>query len=137
MNIVNLFNFIEDENDSVHRLLLNYLGRERNTEAEKLLSAYIEKNEFKQAEKMHMLECFQALGRCGSDRSIFLLQRILMNPGWMPTSRRSANRQGAAAALAAIGSHEALSVLKEAAKSRNPGIRSAVKKAFKSIGDFR
>jgi HEAT repeat protein len=137
VNIVKVFSFIDDPNDSIRHLILTYLGREKNEEAEKALSAYLEKNITGKSEKKYIRECYQALGSCGSNRSIPFLQNILMHPGWLPTRNRTLNRHGAAAALAAIGTHEALSVLETAGKSLNLGIRQAARQAIRGLKEIK
>ncbi|MEW5909705.1 MAG: hypothetical protein AB1659_07900 [Thermodesulfobacteriota bacterium] len=132
-NLLKVFHFVDDPNDSIRRLILTFAGREKNPEAEKLLTAYIEKKESGKFEKKDLLECYQALGRCGTIRSIPFLQKMLMQPGWLPSKRLSANRQGAAMSLAAIGNPEALSVLENASRSANPGIRIAAGRALRAI----
>ena len=61
-----------------------------------------------------MIECFRALGRCGSSRSIPWLRETLLGRRWLPGKKRAARRKGAQIALEELEIPQARSVLEEA-----------------------
>jgi hypothetical protein len=133
-SIKELFHLIEDEDDSVRRLILHHLGQERNEASETLLLQYLEEGKIKGSDDKHIIACFRTLGRCGSPRSIPFLRQTLLGRGWMRDLRSSAYRQGAALALKAIGIKGAQQVLEDASRSLKPGVRRIARKVMQDQG---
>lgn len=129
-NIKELFHLIDDEDDSVRRLILHQMGRERNEENETLLLRYLEEGKIKGSDDKHIIACFRTLGRCGSPRSIPFLRQTLLGRGWMPDLRSSAYRHGAALALKAMQIKGAQQVLADASRSLKPGVRRIARKVM-------
>jgi hypothetical protein len=129
-SIKELFHLIEDEDDSVRRLILHHMGQERNEASEALLLLYLEEGKIKGSDDKHIIACFRTLGRCGSPRSIPFLRQTLLGRGWIPDLRSSAYRQGAALALQAMRMKGAQQVLEDASRSLKPGVRRIARKVM-------
>jgi hypothetical protein len=129
-SIKELFHLIEDEDDSVRRLILHHMGQERNEASEALLLQYLEEGKMKGSDDKHIIACFRTLGRCGSPRSIPYLRQTLLGRGWIPDLRSSAYRQGAALALQAMRMKGAQQVLEDASRSLKPGVRRIARKVM-------
>jgi hypothetical protein len=127
-DIKGLFHLIEDESDAIRRLVLRYLGQNRNKVTENLLLEYLDGGKLNRSDDEHIIACFRTLGRCGSPRSIPFLRKTLLGRGWLPSLRKLSYRQGAAFALQSMGTAEAQEVLKEASKSLFPGVRGVARK---------
>lgn len=127
-----IFPLIDDDSDHIRRLILQYIGEDRNEFIEGLVLDYLEQRKFQRHDNQHLLACYRALGRCGSARSIPFLRRSLLNGGWIPGFSKSAHRQGAAIALMALELDEAQNLLDKASRSLFPGVRSACRKAIES-----
>jgi hypothetical protein len=130
-SIKELFHLIEDEDDSVRRLILHHMGQERNEASEALLLQYLEEGKMKGSDDKHIIACFRTLGRCGSPRSIPFLRQTLLGRGWIPDLRSSAYRQGAALALQAMRMKGAQQVLEDASRSLKPGVRRIARKVMR------
>jgi hypothetical protein len=126
--VKDIFNLIEDQDDSIRQLVLNQLGQSRDETIEDLLLSYLSKIKTSNNEEKHLILCFRTLGKCGSARSISFLRETLFRRGWMPGFWRSALRRGAAIALVAMDIPEAALVLKDASRSLYPSLRSLVRK---------
>lgn len=133
-SIKELFHLIEDEDDSLRRLILHHMGQERNEASETLLLQYLEEGKIKGSDDKHIIACFRTLGRCGSPRSIPFLRQTLLGRGWMPDLRSSAYRQGAALALQAMRIKGAQQVLEDASRSLKPGVRRVARKVMQDQG---
>ncbi|MFH1243277.1 MAG: HEAT repeat domain-containing protein [Pseudomonadota bacterium] len=129
-----LFPLIEDTSDSIRMQMLKHLGQGRNELAEGLLLEYLEQRQFRHSDDQHLLACYRALGLCGSTRSIPFLQGALLSHGWIPRSKRSIHRQGAAMALVALGLDEAQDLIDKASRSLLPGVRMAIRRAKEISG---
>jgi HEAT repeat protein len=131
-NIKALFHLIEDDNDSIRRLILRQMSQERTKEIEELLLDYLEQGQLQRTDDDHIVACFRTLGRCGSPRSIPFLRNTLLGRAWLPSFRKSAYRQGAAYALQALGLKSAREVLEAAGRSLFPSVKRAARKAMQS-----
>jgi hypothetical protein len=131
-NIKALFHLIEDDNDSIRRLILRQMSQERTKEREDLLLEYLEQGKLQRRDDDHIIACFRTLGRCGSPRSIPFLRNTLFGRAWLPSFRKSAYRQGAAYALQALGLKSAREVLEAAGRSLYPSVKRAARKAMQS-----
>ena len=128
-----IFEFIHDPDESVRRVILMHMGRTRNDLAEDFLLQYLQSRESGSAGIEHIMECFAALGKCGSARSIPLLSQILLHRKWTGDFRKSVYREGAAQALMALKIAEARQVVEKAGHSLNPGLRRIARKAGKEL----
>lgn len=133
-SIKELFHLIEDEDDSVRRLILHHMGKERNEVSETLLLEYLEQGKIKGSDDKHIIACFRTLGRCGSPRSIPFLRQTLLGRAWLPDLRSSAYRQGAALALQTMRIKGAQQVLEDASRSLKPGVRRIARKVMQDQG---
>lgn len=114
-----VFGLIEDPDEGVRMLLLNHLGKSRNLQAEKLLLEYLKNNKLPgHMGGDHLIPIYQALGRCGSDRSIAFLEDELFKWPFLGVlrSRRSQRRQAAVAALRALNTPQAAKLMAREAR---------------------
>jgi hypothetical protein len=128
-----MFNFINDTEEAVRRLVLTHMGQSRNETAEDFLIQYLQSQKFSSAQNDHIIECFRTLGKCGSLRSIPFLRKSLLQRKWMAGFKKSAYRQGAAIALAALNLPEADKIIETAGRSLYPGLRRIARDVGKEI----
>ena len=122
-----LFSRIDDPSKEVRASILAAFGKKRSGALENLLLNYMQENIGKK-DPAHILACFEALGRCGSNTSVPFLSKILLNKGWnsfMGTGK-PVFRQGAAQALLFIGTPEAKDAVKKASESSFEVVRNAL-----------
>jgi hypothetical protein len=125
-----LLHCLDDDHETLRLMMLNHLGRERSNLAEHLLLEYFSQHRFDADEAQHLLNCYQALGHCGSGRSIPFLKKMLLEHGWnIFRGLVATHREGAALALHLLHKKEADTVLEQAAKSLNPQLKMACRKA--------
>jgi len=120
-----LMSLIDDESDGIRQLFLKYLGAHRSEAAETQLLIYLRDRKARRGDQKHLVACFRALGRCGVGKSLPFLQDTLLSGRWFSKFFSSPRREGAAAALAELGTEESEEVLEAACDSRYPGIRRA------------
>ena len=131
-NLRKLFPLIEDPQPPIRRLVLEQLGKKRNPSAEELLLDYLERNRFQVKDRLHLLACYRALGRCASPRSLPFLEGGLLKRDWKAFLGigGSLHRQGAALALLAMRNEEgARAALQKASRSIFSGVRLAYRRA--------
>ena len=124
-----IFEFIDDPDVSVRRVILTQMGQSRNEIAEDLLLQYLQNRKFSAAQTEHIMECFRTLGKCGSLRSVPFLRKTLLHRKWMAGLKKSAYREGAALALVALKIPEARQVIEAAGRSFYPGLRRIAREA--------
>ena len=127
-----LFFLIEDDNQTIRKMMLDHLGQHRSELAESLILDYLDKRQYRYKDRKHLLACYQTLGRCGSTISIPFLKKALLNIGWLPGLTRSMHRRGAAFALTGLGLKEADATLSKASRSLFPSVRRACRKALET-----
>lgn len=127
-----LFSLINDADEAIRENILNLVKRKRNAQVEDRLLAYLKSGENIFNNREHLLACYEALGHCGSARSIPFLQGVLMGGGWSGLVSRisQAHKQGAANALHFLHLDEADAILREGASGMLPDVRLACRKAI-------
>jgi hypothetical protein len=130
-----LFSLIDDPSKEIRTSVLAAFANQRSSVLENMLLDYLKENSAKK-DPAHIHACYKALGRCGSNRSIPFLSRILLGRGWnsFMGSGKLIFREGAAIALALLDTHEAMDVLLQASTSRFKVIRKAFART-KTISD--
>jgi hypothetical protein len=100
---------IDDSDDKIRTLVLNRLGRKRCEHAENRLLDYLDAHACGIDNGEHFIRVCHALGRCGSERSIPYLTKLLFK--WPPLgvlrSYSSPMRKGAVVALKALNTKRA------------------------------
>jgi HEAT repeat protein len=91
----------------------------------------IQAKEFAGKEPAEKKAFFDAIGLAGSNDALPTLRRLLMKKAWFRRRRVNELRQGAAGALALIGTREAKAVLELGQKSKNTSIRKACQQALR------
>jgi hypothetical protein len=127
--ISTIFEFIEDPDISVRRLILTQMSQTRNEIAEDLLMQYLQSKKFGATQTEFIKECFLTLGKCGSLRSVPFLSKILLHRKWLAGFKKSAHREGAALALVALKIPEAQQIIEAAGRSFHPGLRMIAHRA--------
>jgi len=122
-----LMPLIDDESDTIRRLLLKYLGSRKDEVAETQLMIYLRERKSRNSNHAHVMACFRALGRCGTGHSLGFLRDAFLGGWWISKFFKSLKRQGAAIALTELGTEESRGILQEALNSRYPGIRRAAR----------
>lgn len=126
-----MFEFIGDPDLSVRQVILAQIGQSRNETSEDLMMEYLRNRKFGPDQTDYVLECFRALGKCGSARSIPFLNKIFLHRSWMAALKKSSHREGAAYALAALNIPEARQIIESAGRSFNWGLRRIAQEAGK------
>ncbi|NOX80380.1 MAG: hypothetical protein GXP57_04720 [Deltaproteobacteria bacterium] len=123
---------LEDRSRQIGEKVLAFLAQNRNQPAEALLLDYLEKTQTTQDDREYILKCYETLGRCGSARSVPLLQQVLLEKKWTGVFRHinDAHKQGAAFALKALDIPAAEKILSEGARSLWPDVRQACQRAL-------
>lgn len=134
-----LFSLIEDKDKVLKSIFLSYLGRNRSRKVELLIDNYLRKRENLPDDRNHILSCYQALGQCGSQRSIPFLKKTLQEKGWSKffNQKEINHKEGAAIALYSLGLKEADAILKEAADSLLPSTRSICRKLLQQTKETK
>ncbi|MFC1837750.1 HEAT repeat domain-containing protein [Thermodesulfobacteriota bacterium] len=114
-----LFSLIDDPNKEIRTAILTAFANQRSSVLENMLLSYLKENSAKK-DPAHILACYEALGRCGSNTSVPFLRRILLSKGWnsFMGSGKLIFREGAAIALALLDTPEAKDILLKASKSK-------------------
>jgi HEAT repeat protein len=125
---------LEDTSLSIRQLLIKYLGSRRSEASEGVLLEYLRSHKFGNDEDGLLLACFRALGQCGTDRAVPFLREALTGGHLVSRLRASSKRQGAALALAALGTEKARETLEKALQSMYPAIRSSAATVSGGLG---
>jgi hypothetical protein len=126
------FFLLEDSSDVIRREILHRLASERHPRSEDPLLEYLGQKVFNISTDDHILACYEALGKCGSSRSIPLLKATLEKRSWWEffSFGGSPHRRGAALALAELNNPEADKILMQATRSFFPHIKRAARRAI-------
>lgn len=130
-----LFSLIDDPSKEIRTCILAAFAKHKSSALENMLLNYLRGNSA-QKDPAHILACYEALGRCGSNMAVPFLCKILLSRGWNSFigSGKLIYREGAAIALAMLDTSEAKDVLQKASKSRFKVIRKAFDRT-KTISD--
>jgi hypothetical protein len=131
--IENVFPYIEDPDQTVRRLILEYLTNNNFKQSEDLLHEYLKQKRFSRGDTKHILECYKTLGTCGSSRSVEFLKNILFKNRILPSFWGSIHKKGSVIALSEIKAIEAKNILKKASRSFYPNIRIAYRKGMTEL----
>ena len=125
---------LEDPVAEIRERVLALLARRRNPASEKQLLTYLGQDKYIRYGREYLVQCYQALGRCGSRFSIPFLKKRLMGGSLGKRFNREAlyHKQGAALALRLLFLPEADKILKDGAQDIFPDIRLACKKALET-----
>jgi len=85
----------------------------------------VQSNEFLKKEKAEIKAFFDAVGMVGSNDANKVLEKLLERRSWFGDEKWAEIRQGAASALALIGTMEAKSILQSGIESKDEKIRQA------------
>ena len=122
-----VFEWIDDPDEVVRRLVMRQLGKKRDSAIEDLFLTYLKNKTFQKEQADHVMVCFKTLGRCGSLHAIPYLRETLLQRKWMPGFWRALYRRGAVVALEALAIPESEQLLDKARRSMHPSLRSVFK----------
>jgi len=121
-----LFSLIDDPSKEIRTCILAAIAKHKSSTLGNMLLNYLKENSAKKY-PVHILACYEALGRCSSNTAVPFLRRMLLDRGWnsFMGSGKLIFREGAAIALTLLDTPEAKDVLQKASKSRFKVIRKA------------
>jgi len=122
-----VFEWIDDRDEVVRRLVMRQLGKKRDRAIEDLFLTYLKNKTFQKDQADHVMVCFKTLGRCGSLHAIPYLRETLLQRKWMPGFWRALYRRGAVVALEALAIPESEQLLDKARRSMHPSLRGVFK----------
>jgi hypothetical protein len=127
-----IMNFLGDDHAGVRNTALDHISRAQDPKLETALRNYIKSDPSAEQDEDHLLRCYKALGKCGSQASVTFLGEILLSrsAGGLLRFGANAHRHGAALALKHAPGKHARQLLEKAGKSLFPAIRSAFRKAM-------
>ncbi|MFC1815158.1 hypothetical protein ACFL0M_04280 [Thermodesulfobacteriota bacterium] len=130
-----LFSLIDDPSKIIRNYIFAAIAKDKSSELENMLLDYLRGNSA-QNDPAHILACYEALGRCGSNTAVPFLRSRLLDRGWnsFAGSGKLIFREGAAIALALLDIPEAKDVLQKASDSKFRVIRKAFDRT-KTISD--
>ena len=131
-----LYSLLNDEDDVIVGKLLSFLLSNANREeVEGMLLRYLEEALLNKIDNAHMFEYYKALSKCGAEKTVRVLEKILLESkvSEMFSNINAVHKKGSALALKIIGSEEALDVLHRGQTSLRPDIRMACRFALEKI----
>jgi HEAT repeat protein len=93
----------------------------------------VQSKDFYKREPAEIKAFFNAIGMVGSNEAIPVLQQLLERKSWFGRGKADEIRNGAANAMAMIGTSEAKAILEEGRNSKEESIRDACAQALKSL----
>lgn len=141
-SLKNLFHLIDDPTPAINTFICMNLAKQRSPLVEKILYDYLNDTYFekKNQTKEHVLNCYWALGNCGSAQSIPFLQDILLKKDWKSLLGFDGHwhRLGAAMALMLMPPEwGGPAILQTARNSRFKNIRQVCQSAEEELRDYR
>lgn len=119
---------VTDRDERKRREFISHLAGGKSAQMEGILIEHLEFHEFRKTQCDLILDCYRALGHCGTAGAIPFLKGSLLDRGWMPGPVRSAHREGALVAMILIGGHMAEEIVEKAPGSPYPPVRNAYKR---------
>jgi len=128
-----LLKALQDEDSQIRSLAALNLAKVVKKGSLDHLLGVVQSNEFYKRDKVEIKAFFDAIGMIGSDEATQPLQKLLAQSSWFLRGRKAEIRQGAANALAIIGTPEAKSILQSGTNSRKPSVRQACQQAIERL----
>jgi len=130
-----LFTLLDNDSEMIREMVSEHLYRKKYPDIEEQMLDYLEHRRFRYKEQKHISACYKILGRSGSSKSLVFLEKVLFDKPWASLLgiENAYERDGAAAALAEMGTEEANSLLARASRNPFPAVRRAYKKATEDI----
>jgi hypothetical protein len=133
VDLQKLLPLIDDPNETIRQTILSMAGRERNATIERMLCQHLQEHAGETEDRKHILACYHALGKAGSELCIPFLKKCLFQGSRLGTlfaSGGGAHKEGAARALIDLRNTEARQIVREGATSIIPDVRAACRKAL-------
>jgi HEAT repeat protein len=128
-----LLRALQDEDSQIRSLAALNLAKVVKKESLPQLLGVVQSKEFYKRDKVEIKAFFDAIGMIGSDKATQPLQKLLEQRSWFESGRKAEIRQGAANALALIGTPEAKSILESGTNSREQSVRQACQQAMERL----
>ncbi len=122
---------LQDSDVRVRCAAILNLGKVGRKNSLPYLAERIQGQEFYRKEPAEKKALFDAIGMAGSNEALPMLQKLLMKKAWFRRRGVEEAREGAAGALALIGTREARSILELGEKSKNTAIRRVCQQALR------
>jgi len=125
-----LMHLLNAKDRSLRDRVLTYLLQQESGTAEKILIRFLtEAVDTRGTDQRIIFEAYQALASCASEDALQFLEEILLESKMskMFSNTNAVHKKGAAFALRAVGTEEAMLVLKKGSQSLRPDIRLACK----------
>jgi HEAT repeat protein len=132
-----LLRALHDEDTQIRSLAALNLAKVVKKDSLPPLLEVVQSKEFYKREKAEIKAFFDAIGMIGSDEATQPLHKLLEQRSWFGGGRKGEIRQGAAHALAMIGTPEAKSILQNGKNSKEPNIREACQQAMERLANLR
>ena len=132
-----LLRAVQDEDSQIRSLAAINLAKVIKKESMDHLLGVVQSKEFYKRDKVEIKAFFDAIGMIGSAEAIPPLQKLLEQRSWFESGRKAEIRQGAANALALIGTPEAKSILQSGTNSREQTVRQACQQAMERLAPSR
>jgi len=128
-----LLRALQDEDSQIRSLAALNLAKVVKKESLDHLLGVVQSKEFYKRDKVEIKAFFDAIGVIGSDEATQPLQKLLEQRSWFESGRKAEIRQGAANALAIIGTPGAKSILQSGTNSREQSVRQACQQAMERL----
>jgi len=128
-----LLRALQDEDSQIRSLAALNLAKVVKKDSLPHLLEAVQAKEFYKRDKVEIRAFFDAIGMIGSDEATQPLQKLLEQRSWFESGRKAEIRQGAANALALIGTPEAKAILQSGTKSREQSVRQACQQAMERL----
>ena len=132
-----LLKALEDEDSQIRSLAALNLVKVVKKESLPHLLGVVQSKDFYKRDKVEIKAFFDAIGMIGANEAIQPLQKLLEQKSWFESGRKVEIRQGAANALALIGTPEAKSILQSGTNSREQSVRQACQQAIERLTTSR
>ncbi len=128
-----LLRALHDEDSQIRSLAALNLAKVGKKDSLPHLLGVVQSKEFYKRDKVEIKAFFDAIGMIGFDEATQPLQKLLEQRSWFGSGKKAEIRQGAANALAIIGTPEAKSILQSGTNSREQSVRQACQQAMERL----
>ncbi|MDW7772378.1 MAG: hypothetical protein SCH71_05740 [Desulfobulbaceae bacterium] len=122
-----LVNLLGDEEEQIRQKIISFLESLGGKTAEETVIGYLQSDQVRHDDELHILQCYRILGNCMSDRSVKVLRGILLGSSIASVFSKVnlIHKKGAAYALFRCGRSDAREIVQKGATSVRPDVRHA------------
>lgn len=127
-----LIRLLGDEDAQIRQKIVSYLETLGGQHAEEAVIGYLQSEDARNADPLHVLQCYRALGEYLSDRAVDFLHEVLLGSGITSvfSKMNMIHKKGAAYALLRSGRSDARKIVQRGAASVRPDVRLACQKVL-------